>query len=148
MSQILGIWRPIAFRDFDGDQTGQRLLLARATQSGEFAADGHNGRGNGILGMPRARAQIRLHGLDVIVMTTAVGWMVAFRIISGGLRDAVVAGMLGPGNGSQTLDTTGGIATFPAGEGIPAFTGVIGMTSRIAWQTATGGWLIPGGGSG
>lgn len=58
LTQILRIGGPITFRNFDGNQAGQRLLLTRAVQSGEFAANGHGRRRDGVFGWLRARAQV------------------------------------------------------------------------------------------
>ena len=173
MAQILRIWGPIAFGNFDGDQAGQGLLLSRATESGELAPDGDSGSRNGILGRSGTRAQIRLHGLDVVVMTAAIGGMLrAVGIIGSGFADTVIAGMLGTGDGGHPLDslamigriaalaTVIGIATFPGVVGISWIVGIgrmscmscmsrmSHMATGITAEAATAGGLVPGSGCG
>lgn len=172
MAQILRIWGPIAFGHFDGNQASQRLLLSRATERGKFAPDRDSGSGDGILGWSGTRAQIRLHGLDVVVMAAAIGGLLrAVGIIGSGFDDTVIAGMLGmlgTGDGGHPLDSfamTGCIAALATVKGIATFPGVVGiswivgigrigrmscmscmscMTTGITAEAATAGRLVPG----
>ena len=171
MAQILRIWGPIAFGHFDGNQAGQRLLLSRATERGKFAPDRDSGSGDGILGWSGTRAQIRFHGLDVVVMTAAIGRMLrAVGIFGSGFDDTVIAsmlGMLGTGDGGHPLDSfamTGRLAALATVKGIATFPGVVGiswivgigrmscmscmsrmsrMTTGITAEAATAGRLVP-----
>lgn len=98
-TEIGGIWTPLAFRNFDGDQASQTLLMPGSAEGGKFAAHGDCWRRDGILryACPGA-AQRGLHRLDIVVMPTTVvmcGWiLLGFAIVCGRSRPGAIA--LGP----------------------------------------------------
>lgn len=132
LAQVLRIRGPVAFGDFDSNQAGQRLLLTGTVEGRKFTADRDGRRGNGILRRCRTWTQVRLHCLNVIVMATAIGRRLGFRIIGGRLDNTVIAGVLGgrlgAGGRGQALNAfavRGRITAFPATIGIATFTRVV-----------------------
>lgn len=114
MSEILRIRSPVPIRDFHRDQAGQRLLLTRAIECWEFASDGHRWCGNGVLHYPRPGTQVGLHGLDIIIMSSAIRLVLMLEIAR--RRGTTLISLMKTGCSSQTLDAvplTASLTTIP-----------------------------------
>ena len=80
-AEVLRIGLPLALGNLDRDEAGEGLALLGAGEGGILGAHGHARRRDGPLGHADARtAQVRLHGLHVVVVpAAAVLGVVALR---------------------------------------------------------------------
>ena len=80
-AKIRWIWPPFAFRDFDGNQACQALLLPRPGQGRILAPNCHCRRRYGVLGNAcSGAAECRFHGLDVVIVPPTGVVIVVMRI--------------------------------------------------------------------
>ena len=82
VSKVIGIGSPFAFGYFNGNQTGQTLLLARSIQCWEFAAYSDTGVWDWVFEVASSLAvsQARFHRMQIIIMSTTCASMLALWI--------------------------------------------------------------------
>lgn len=136
--QVICIGAP-AFWNFYRDQARQCLLLTGPVHGGEFAADGDGRCGDRVL-HGAARAQVRLHGLEVVVMSPSVRRVIGIVVITRGTGGTAISGVLLAGSYGQTLDAfalTGRVSAVSSAVEIPTVAVVVRSTSSITWRAST-----------